>query len=57
MKGFEDPPTTGDFAMYETMKLAADYCFSYVIFYLDFIYLIRVPKKGIEKPHFIGMVI
>jgi hypothetical protein len=30
MKGYEDPVTTGDFVMYETMKLAADYCFSLI---------------------------
>jgi hypothetical protein len=46
MKGYEDPVTTEDFVMYETMKLAADYCISS-----------RVFKKGIEKPHFIRKVI
>jgi hypothetical protein len=31
MKGFEDPATTMDFAMYETMKLVADCYFSSLI--------------------------
>ncbi|MCI33267.1 hypothetical protein A2U01_0054484, partial [Trifolium medium] len=54
MKGFEDLATTGDFAMHETMKLAADCCFSFVVFDLNFFNLIRVLKKGIEQPCFIG---